>query len=210
MPSFRAQLLGCCLIVPTLCIAILIWAMIQDNVALIVTSTFMSITACFIWSYCAWEPPSESTEDPVLTPLTNSETPKSINSRSNSMRQTEAAHLSLDSFRAKLLVHGYISMGYPDKSESIPNEIIGEIFRWYFEEGMGYMEILDILLNQECNIIVYNTESNGWIPAVYIRHFERTQRIMVEYLWEKTVGGSRWHILKDFPTNYVRIQNKRV
>ena len=97
-------------------------------------------------------------------------------------------------------------MNYQHKNEPFPTELIGLIFKFFPVETIvpNYSEILDILLNKECFIVVYNIGSDEWNPAVYINHFAKTQRIMVEYMWRKRVDGSRFHILKDFPINYVR------
>ena len=214
----------------------MIWAINEYNPALIVTSALIAIISCIFWTIrwlnYAWQPapPSNKESAAAAARAKWSAYDKTISTPKEKPKiGTAAVEIAVDPSKifhtipspsekdclhgyivwrieVQLLVHRYVAMNYQHQIESIPNEIIGLIFKFYSAERMvpNYSEILDILLNKECFIIVYDIESDEWIPAVYINQFERTQRIMVEFLYGKKIGGSRWHILKDFPIDYVR------
>ena len=97
-----------------------------------------------------------------------------------------------------LLVEGYVA-------NALPTDIIGLVFKWYYVESavMTYSEVLDVFLRQKRAIYIYDFDVDKWIPARYIRHWDNTQRIMIDYK-ETGIKSEKYRILEDFPINYAR------
>eukprot|EP01084_Bolivina_argentea_P196844 337417_1 len=79
---------------------------------------------------------------------------------------------------------------------------------------ISYEETLNILLNGNCCIGVYDEKCKYYRPAVYINHWDKTRAIMIRYVSnenerlhcgdEKVIDYDKFKMLKDFPVNYVK------
>lgn len=120
----------------------------------------------------------------------------------------------LSRYRALALLSGYIRN---NNHCSIPNDIIDLCSIWITTKGVitGYEHALDILLNKECCIGIYDFKMRKWRRAYYIRHYEQTRKIMVRYstllipdeiLRKHT---DKFCIIEQFPVNFVTADLKR-
>ena len=107
------------------------------------------------------------------------------------------------------LVCGFIRSHF--NIDEIPMEIIDFIRNDWFINGISYKQTLYALRNQRCSIGVYDYNIGIWRTAVYMKHWEHNQSIMIRYedLTSKTLITNKFFVLTKFPTNAVKINDKK-
>merc|ERR1712087_240365 len=114
--------------------------------------------------------------------------------------------------QAMLLVSGYIRNNFV--INQVPNDIM-DLFVEFFSTNLGisYHNTLDILLNRECCIGVYDFKISRWRPAVYMNHWDKSKRIMVRYIKDPNTKdpntSDKFKTIKDFPVNYIMEDGER-
>ena len=105
------------------------------------------------------------------------------------------------------LLHGYIRQNYIDKE--LPNEIIELLFKWYHIDryAIKYEQTLDLLLNYDCFVGVYDFKFNVWRSAIYLNKWDTSRAIMIRYMQNNKLSHKMnldiFATLKYFPINYV-------
>ena len=73
---------------------------------------------------------------------------------------------------------------------------------------MSYKQVLDLLLNGDLCIGVYDIKLKIWRTAIYIRHFDKSQTITIGFTTEQEYFY-RFAALKNFPINYLCYDTNR-
>lgn len=110
------------------------------------------------------------------------------------------------------LIYGYIHQKY-ENNKIFPKDIMQLLFNLvYFNDTVNYKQVLNALLNEYCCIGVYYFKMKMWRPAVYIKHWEKTKKIMVGFVDDHMISNiynrynvkmEKYCIITDFPVNYV-------
>lgn len=105
-----------------------------------------------------------------------------------------------------LLMYGYVREYC--KHKLIPQEIIGLFVKWYYvyNHAITYEQALDLLLNYDCCVGVYDFALKRWRAAYYFAHFEATKRITIRFhvlRYEELASYVQFHTIKNFPVNYL-------
>ena len=87
---------------------------------------------------------------------------------------------------------------------SVPVEIIKVMCHWA-TDGITYKEVLNVLLHGRCCIGVYDYKMSKWRTAVYMKHWDNVQAIMVRYVCGFPDNG--FVILNTFPTCSIDIHS---
>ena len=130
--------------------------------------------------------------------------PPSPNDNINSMET--------DEYKSTLLVSGYIRKYC---TLPVPADLVQLLFNWYYTRkyAITYEETVDLLMNHECCIGVYDFKMKAWRSAIYVNHFDKTKRIMIRYLPDSNVDFNyavdKFKTLKNFPINYAVYDNER-
>eukprot|EP01083_Nonionella_stella_P272121 922557_1 len=106
-----------------------------------------------------------------------------------------------------LLIHGYIRNSF--NIERMPTHVIDLFVGWLFANKVTtYEETLDVLLNEECCLRIYDFKIQRWRVAVYVNHWDHSKRIIIRFV-PKAVDGIKpdpaaFFTMKDFPVNYTQ------
>merc|ERR1719195_1064763 len=101
---------------------------------------------------------------------------------------------------SELLLYGFIRSHFD--LDLTPNDIIDLCLETYC---VSYRNALDMMLSNNCCIGIYDFKLNSWRTAIYINHWDKTQRIMACY--KEQDGETDRFVIIDFPCSWVIMQD---
>lgn len=101
---------------------------------------------------------------------------------------------------SELLLYGFIRSHFD--LDLTPNDIIDLCIETYC---VSYRNALNMMLSNNCCIGIYDFKLNSWRTAIYINHWDKTQRIMACY--KEQDGETDRFVIIDFPCSWVIMQD---